>query len=142
METGFIEFLVRLRFNIRSFNENVLTKEYVENIVKSYLGGRGIEIMVSEKGTDGILNIPLNNSMKLWIEERGDGIILRVGDPIHPRDTSLRAWVQSQEFSQEIKARGVREVFIGDVDLGRAVFVKKTVYPSNIVHSESVDKVW
>ncbi|MEM4021502.1 MAG: hypothetical protein QXI18_03945 [Nitrososphaerota archaeon] len=40
-----IEFLVKIRFDRAFFDERKLTREYVERVVKSRLGGPGIQII-------------------------------------------------------------------------------------------------
>ena len=60
-----VEYLVRLRFHVNGFYEDRLGKEYVEREIKKKLSipdleEKGLmEIMVSEKGADGLLNIPV-----------------------------------------------------------------------------------
>lgn len=43
-----MEFLVKIRFDRAFFDEKRLTREYVERVVKSGLGGPGIQIIVLE----------------------------------------------------------------------------------------------
>lgn len=43
-----MEFLVKIRFDRAFFDEKRLTREYVERVVKSRLGGPGIQIIVLE----------------------------------------------------------------------------------------------
>ena len=62
-----VEYVIRLRFHVEGFDPEKLSREYVEEQVKKKLSPRDlekqglIEIMVSEKGADGLLNVPLKN---------------------------------------------------------------------------------
>jgi len=42
------EFIVRLSFDLKEFDEKALTKQYVEKIVRRQLGSRGVKIKVEE----------------------------------------------------------------------------------------------
>ena len=67
-----VEYLVRLRFHVDGFIPEELRREYVEREIRKKLSipeleERGwMEIMVSEKGADGLLNIPVRGA-ELWI---------------------------------------------------------------------------
>jgi len=85
-----------------------------------------MEIMVSEKGADGLLNVPLRNG-SLWVEELRDGrLILNFGDPDDPKMTCIELHLEHGDLTQEaVKARDVRYVILGDIpDMGKARFVR------------------
>jgi len=73
-----VEFLVRLRSHVDGFYPERLTREHVEGEVGRRLSVPGLEeeglmeIIVSEKGVDGSLNIPVGRG-ELWVEELGVG---------------------------------------------------------------------
>ena len=49
-----------------------------------------MEIMVSEKGADGLLNVPLKDG-SLWVEELRDGrLVLNLGGPRRSQDDLCR----------------------------------------------------
>ena len=127
-----IEYLVRLRFHINGFYEDRLGKEYVEREIRKKLSipeleERGwMEIMVSEKGADGLLNIPVRG-VRLWIEELKDGrLTINLGDPDDPKLTCVEVEVEHKDLTMEtIKAKNVKYVILGDIpDMGRARFVR------------------
>lgn len=66
---------------------------------------------MSEKGADGLLNIPVKD-MELWVEELGGGgVAVNVGDP----DDAELVEVQLQHFDLQYrftKVENVREVII------------------------------
>ena len=111
-----IEYLVRLRFHVRGFDEERLTREYVERVVRgrlsSPLEAQGLmEIMVSEGGCDNLLNIPLRR-VELWVGEIGNQILVNVGDPDDARlvDVELQ-YFEDDEYRFE-RYRNVREIII------------------------------
>ena len=127
-----IEYLVRLRFHVNGFIPEKLGKEYVEREIRKKLSipnleERGwMEIMVSEKGADGLLNIPVKG-LELWIEERKDGrLVLNLGDPDDPKLTCVEVEVEHGDLTMEtIKARDVKHVILGDIpEMGKARFVR------------------
>ena len=127
-----VEYLVRLRFHIDGFYEDKLSKEYVEREIRKKLSipnleERGwMEIMVSEKGADGLLNIPIKGG-ELWIEERKDGrLVLNLGDPDDPKHTCIEVEVEHGDLTMEtIKAKDVKYVILGDIpEMGRARLVR------------------
>ena len=127
-----IEYLVRLRFHVNGFYEDKLRKEYVEREIKKKLSipnleERGwMEIMVSEKGADGLLNIPVKEG-ELWIEELKDGrLAINLGDPDDPKFTCIEVQVEHGDLTEEIiKAKDVKCVILGDIpDMGKARFVR------------------
>ena len=73
-----VEYLVRLRFHVNGFYPEKLTKEYVEREVRRKLSipefeeSGLMEIIISKKGFDGLLNIPVKRG-ELWVEELEDG---------------------------------------------------------------------
>lgn len=82
--------------------------------------------MASEKGADGLLNIPVKGA-GLWIEEFKDSrLAINLGDPDDPKLTCVEAQVEHEDLTEEtIKARDVKCVILGDVpDMGRARFVR------------------
>jgi len=86
-----VEYIVRLRFHVEGFDPEKLNKEYVEKEIRKRISlpdleKQGLmEIMVSEKGADGLLNVPLKDG-SLWVEELRDGrLVLNLGDPTIPR---------------------------------------------------------
>ena len=84
-----------------------------------------MEIMVSEKRADGLLNIPVKGS-ELWIEELKDGrIALNLGDP-DPTLTCIEVQVEHGDLTEEaIKARDVKYAVLGDIlEMGKARFVR------------------
>ena len=127
-----VEYLVRLRFHVNGFIPEKLSKEYVEDQIRKRLSlpeleERGLmEIIVSEKGADGLLNIPLKDS-ELWVEElKDDRLAINLGDPDDPKLTCVEAQVEHGDLTEEIiKARDVKCVILGDIpDMGRARFVR------------------
>ena len=127
-----IEYLVRLRFHVNGFYEDKLGKEYVEREIRKKLSipnleERGwMEIMVSEKGADGLLNIPVKNG-ELWIEELKDGrLAINLGDPDDPKLTCIEVQVEHGDLKEEIiKVKDVKCVILGDIpDMGKARFVR------------------
>ena len=127
-----IEYLVRLRFHVNGFYEDKLGKEYVEREIRKKLSipnleERGwMEIMVSEKGADGLLNIPVKEG-EFWIEEHKDGrLVINLGDPDDPKLTCVEVEVEHKDLTMEtIKAKNVKYVILGDIpDMGRARCVR------------------
>ena len=127
-----IEYLVRLRFHVNGFIPEKLGREYVEREIRRKLSipeleERGwMEIMVSEKGADGLLNIPIKGG-ELWIEERKDGrLVLNLGDPDDPKLTCVEVEVEHKDLTMEtIKAKDVKYVILGDIpEMGRARLVR------------------
>ena len=127
-----VEYIVRLRFHVEGFDPEKLSKEYVEKEIRKRISlpdleKQGLmEIMVSEKGADGLLNVPLKNG-SLWVEELRDGrLVLNLGDPDDPKVTCLEAHIEHGDLTQEtVKARDVRYVILGDIpDMGKARFVR------------------
>ena len=127
-----IEYLVRLRFHVNGFIPEKLGKEYVEREIRKKLSipnleERGwMEIMVSEKGADGLLNIPVKEG-ELWIEEHKDGrLVINLGDPDDPKLTCVEVEVEHKDLTMEtIKAKNVKYVILGDIpDMGKARFVR------------------
>ncbi|MDW7986721.1 MAG: hypothetical protein RMI88_05865 [Nitrososphaerota archaeon] len=71
--------MVRLRFSGEGFYLDRLSRWYVEDRVRRRLGGRYIDILVSEKGWGNIINIPLRNKdVEMWIVEKDDKITVRI----------------------------------------------------------------
>jgi len=127
-----VEYVVRLRFHVDGFDPEKLDKEYVEKEIRKKLSLPDLEergwmgIMVSEKGADGLLNVPLKDGA-LWIEELKDGrLVLNLGDPDDPKITCLEAHLEHGDLTQgTVKARDVRYVILGDIpDMGKARFVR------------------
>ena len=127
-----IEYLVRLRFHVNGFIPEKLGKEYVEREIRKKLSipnleERGwMEIMVSEKGADGLLNIPIKRG-ELWIEEHKDGrLAINLGDPDDPRHTCIEVEVEHKDLTMEtIKVRDVKHVIFGDIpEMGWASLVR------------------
>ena len=127
-----IEYLVRVRFHINGFIPEKLGKEYVEKEIRKKLSipeleERGwMEIMVSEKGADGLLNIPVKG-LELWIEEHKDGrLVINLGDPDDPKLTCVEVEVEHKDLTMEtIKAKDVKFVILGDIsDMGKARFMR------------------
>ena len=75
-----------------------------------------MEIIVSEKGADELLNIPVKG-LELWIEELKDGrLAINLGDPDDPRHTCIEVEVEHKDLSMEtIKVRDVKHVILGDI---------------------------
>ena len=83
-----------------------------------------MEIIVSEKGVDGLLNIPVKEG-ELWIEELKDGMLaINLGDPDDPKLTCIE--VEHGDLMEEtVKARDVKCAILGDIpDMGKARFVR------------------
>jgi len=127
-----VEYLVRLRFHVNGFIPEKLSKEYVEREVRRKLSipeleEKGfMEIMVSEKGADGLLNIPVKG-LKLWIEDLKDRrFVINLGDPDDPKLTCIEVRVERRDLTEEtIKAKDVKCVILGDIpDMGKARFVR------------------
>ena len=127
-----VEYIVRLRFHVDGFIPEKLSREYVEEQLRKKLSLPDLEekglmkIVVSEKGANGLLNIPLKDG-ELWIEELKDGrLVINLGDPDDPRLTCLEAHLEHGDLTQEtVKARDVRYVILGDIpDMGKARFVR------------------
>ena len=78
-----VEYLVRLRFHVDGFYPEKLTREYVEREVRRKLSipefeeSGLMEIIVSETGVDGLLNIPVKHG-ELWVKELDDGRFVRI----------------------------------------------------------------
>jgi len=127
-----VEYLVRLRFHVDGFYPERLTKEYVEREVRRRLSipeleEEGLmEIIVSETGVDGLLNIPVKRG-EIWIKELDDGrFAINLDDPDDPKITCVEVQVVHEDLEEEtIKAKGVKYVIIGDIPgMGRARFVR------------------
>ena len=127
-----VEYLVRLRFHVDGFYAEKLTREYVEREVRRKLSipeleEEGLmEIIVSEVGVDGLLNIPVKHG-ELWVEELEDGrFAINLDDPDDPKITCAEVQVVHEDLEEEtIKAKDVKCVIIGDIpDMGRARFVR------------------
>ena len=127
-----VEYVVRLRFHVDGFDPEKLSREYVEKEIRKRISlpdleKQGLmEIMVSEKGADGLLNVPLKDG-SLWIEELKDGrLVLNLGDPDDPKMTCIELHLEHGDLTQEtVKARDVRYAILGDIpDMGRARFVR------------------
>ncbi|MCF3652974.1 MAG: hypothetical protein L2C94_002210 [Aigarchaeota archaeon] len=114
-----VEYLVRLRFHVDGFYAEKLTREYVEREVRRKLSipeleEEGLmEIIVSETGVDGLLNIPVKRG-ELWVRELEDGrFAINLDDP---KITCVEVQVVREDLEEEtIKAKGVKYVIIGDV---------------------------
>jgi len=127
-----VEYLARLRFHVNGFYPEKLTREYVEREVRRKLSipeleEEGLmEIIVSETGVDGLLNIPVKRG-EIWIKELDDGrFAINLEDPDDPKITCAEVQVVREDLEEEtIKAKGVKYVIIGDIqDMGRARFVR------------------
>jgi len=127
-----VEYLVRLRFHVDGFYAEKLTREYVEREVRRKLSipeleEEGLmEIIVSKKGFDGLLNIPVKRG-ELWVEELDDGrFTINLDDPDDPKITCVEVQVVREDLEEEtIKAKDVKYVILGDIpDMGRARFVR------------------
>ena len=95
-----------MRFHVNGFYEDKLSKEYVEREIRKKLSipnleERGwMEIMVSEKGADGLLNIPVKGG-ELWIKELKDGIlVIDLGDPDDPRITCVELEAEHKDLTE------------------------------------------
>ena len=85
-----------------------------------------MEIIVSETGVDGLLNIPVKRG-EIWIKELEDGrFAINLDDPDDPKITCAEVQVVREDLEEEtIKAKDVKYVIIGDIlDMGRAGFVR------------------
>jgi len=127
-----VEYLVRLRFHVDGFYPEKLTKEYVEREVRRKLSipefeeSGLMEIIVSEVGVDGLLNIPVKRG-EIWVKELDDGrFAINLDDPDDPKFTCAEVQAVHEGLEEEtIKAKGVKYVIIGDIpDMGRARFVR------------------
>ena len=126
-----VEYLVRLRFHVDGFYPEKLTKEYVEGEVRRRLSVPGLEeeglmeIIVSEKGVDGSLNIPVKRG-ELWVEELGDGrFSINLNDPDDPRITCVEVRIVREDLEEAIRAKGVKYVILGDIPgMGKARFMR------------------
>jgi hypothetical protein len=127
-----VEYLVRLRFHVDGFYAEKLTREYVEREVRRKLSipefeeSGLMEIIVSETGVDGLLNIPVKRG-ELWVEELDDGrFAINLDDPDDPKITCAEVQMVREDLEEEtIKAKDVKCVIIGDIpDMGRARFVR------------------
>jgi len=127
-----VEYLVRLRFHVDGFYAEKLTKEYVEREVRRKLSipefeeSGLMEIIVSEVGVDGLLNIPVKRG-ELWVRELEDGrFAINLDDPDDPKITCVEVQVMREDLEEEtIKAKDVKCVILGDIPgMGRARFVR------------------
>jgi len=127
-----VEYLVRLRFHVDGFYAEKLTREYVEREVRRKLSVPELEeeglmeIIVSDVGVDGLLNIPVKRG-EIWIKELDDGrFAINLDDPDDPKITCAEVQVMHEDLEEEtIKAKDVKCVIIGDIPgMGRARFVK------------------
>jgi len=127
-----VEYLVRLRFHVDGFYAEKLTREYVEREVRRKLSipefeeSGLMEIIVSETGVDGLLNIPVKRG-EIWIKELDDGrFAINLDDPDDPKITCAEVQMVREDLEEEtIKAKDVKYVIIGDIpDMGRARFVR------------------
>jgi len=127
-----VEYLVRLRFHVNGFYPEKLTKEYVEREVRRKLSipeleEEGLmEVIVSEVGVDGLLNIPVKQG-ELWVEELKDGrFALNLDDPDEPKITCAEVQLVHEGLEEEtIKVRDVKYVILGDIpDMGRARLIR------------------
>ncbi|MCD6593663.1 hypothetical protein J7L00_06240 [Candidatus Bathyarchaeota archaeon] len=127
-----IEYLVRLRFHVNGFYEDKLEKEYVEKEIRKKLSipnleERGwMEIMVSEKGADGLLNIPVKNG-ELWIEELKDGrLAINLENSDDSKHTCVEVEVEHKDLRrEEMRVRDVKYAILGEIpDMGKARFVR------------------
>jgi len=85
-----------------------------------------MEIIVSETGVDGLLNIPVKHG-EVWVEELEDGrFAINLDDPDDPKITCTEVQVVREDLEEEtIKAKDVKCVILGDIpDMGRARFVR------------------
>jgi len=117
---------------VDGFYAEKLTKEYVEREVRRKLSipeleEEGLmEIIVSETGVDGLLNIPVKRG-EIWIKELEDGrFAINLDGPDDPKITCVEVQAVHEDLEEEtIKAKGVKYVIIGDIpDMGRARFVR------------------
>jgi len=127
-----VEYLARLRFHVNGFYPEKLTREYVEREVRRKLSipeleEEGLmEIIVSETGVDGLLNIPVKRG-EIWIKELDDGrFAINLEDPDDPKITCAEVQVVHEDLEEEtIKTKDVKYVIIGDIPgMGRARFVR------------------
>jgi len=127
-----VEYLVRLRFHVDGFYPEKLTREYVEREVRRKLSVPELEeeglmeIIISKKGFDGLLNIPVKRG-ELWVEELEDGrFAINLDDPDDPKITCAEVQVVHEDLEEEtIKTKDVKYVIIGDIPgMGRARFVR------------------
>jgi len=127
-----IEYLVRLRFHVNGFIPEKLGKEYVEREIRKKLSipeleERGwMEIMVSEKGADGLLNIPVKG-LELWVEELKDGrLAINLGDPDDPKHTCIEVELEHKDLTrEEMRVRDMKYAILGDIpDMGKARLVR------------------
>jgi len=127
-----VEFLVRLRFHVDGFYPERLTREYVEGEVRRRLSAPGLEeeglmeVIVSEKGVDGLLNIPVKRG-ELWVKELGDGrFAISLDGPDDPGITCAEVHVVHEDLTEEvIRAKGVKYVILGDIPgMGKARLVR------------------
>jgi len=103
-----------------------------------------MEIMVSEKGADGLLNIPVKG-LELWIEELKDGrLAINLGDPDDPKLTCIEVQVEHGDLVEEtIKARDVKCAILGEIpDMGKARFVRMRGSVREVEVEEGGDKRW
>ena len=136
-ETNLSEFKFRplaaiFRLSLMFDHSNRLGKEYVEREIRKKpsileLEERALmEIMVSEKGADGLLNVPLKDG-SLWVEELRNGrLVLNLGGLDDPKMTCVELHLEHGDLTQEtVKARDVRYVILGDIpDMGKTRFVR------------------
>jgi len=115
-----VEYLVRLRFHVDGFYPERLTREYVEREARRKLSipefeeSGLMEIIVSETGVDGLLNIPVKRG-EIWIKELDDGrFAINLDDPDDPKITCVEVQVMREDLEEEaIKAKDVKYVIIG-----------------------------
>ena len=127
-----VEYLVRLRFHVDGFYAEKLTREYVEREVRRKLSipefeeSGLMEIIVSETGVDGLLNIPVKRG-EIWIKELDDGrFAINLDDPDDPKITCVEVQVVREDLEEEaIKVKGVKYAILGDIpDMGKARLVR------------------
>ena len=84
-----------------------------------------MEIIVSEVGVDGLLNIPVERG-ELWVEELGDGrFAINLDGPDDPRITCAEVQIAREDLEEVIRARDVRFVILGDIPgMGKARLVR------------------
>ena len=85
-----------------------------------------MEIIVSEVGVDGLLNIPVKRG-ELWVEELEDGrFAIDLDDPDDPKITYAEVQVVHEDLSEEaIKVKDVKYIILGDIPgMGKARFVR------------------
>ena len=85
-----------------------------------------MEIIVSEKGVDGLLNIPVERG-ELWVEKLEDErFAIDLDDPDDPKITCVEAQVVHEDLSEEaIKVKDVKYIILGDIPgMGKARFVR------------------